>query len=780
MNISKPYTNMMKRFIPLFAVLVCCTHLLYGQAIGSWKAYPALQNATYNVAAGETVYSLCDGNLFSYNTRTTEIYVYDRLNGLHDTDIQFIRYNKTSGKLVAVYENGNVDLIYQDDDVYNMSQLKDKNYSSLTINQLYITDEMAYICTNFGMVALDTEKEEFENTYDLDLNVLCCAVSEDTIYMSTTTGFYVGDRTLNLLDKSNWKYVSSNAFHALAFFGGELIGYNRVNGLFIVNRRSFTTTALHSGSLNFFYSDDNLMTTGNSSTVYIFNSPTATADNPQAITLENTLNHLSYRNGTYWGSQGMYGLQPYTLSDNRFTPVQSAIQPNSPVRDYFCNMYYNGNRLMVAGGDQNYTSLVRDGTVMYYENDTWYNFSEENIAEQTGQTYVNTNSIAQDPNDPTHHYVGSAGHGLYEFKDREYVANYDETNSPLLPVNIDNLAKPEEYVRCDALQYDADGNLWMANAETDTVLTVLKADGTWTKLYYEELEMAPNCTYIFFDEKGRLWLNSKRLDWSGIFVLDYNGTIDDTSDDTYRKQRKITNQDGVEYTPYYYYCFAQTLDGQMWVGTSSGLFVIDDMDDFVNSDDYIYTQIKISRDDGSGYADYLLSEVDVSAIAVDAANRKWVGTASNGIYLFSEDGQETLQHFTTDNSPLLSDEIQSIAINPQTGEVMIGTGLGLMSYMSDATPPEQELDKNNVRVFPNPVRPDYNGVISVSGLTLNAEVKITTVTGQLVSSGRSTGGLFTWNGRDQKGRRVSSGVYNIISTNSEGKTAIVNRVVFIH
>ena len=271
------------------------------------------------------------------------------------------------------------------------------------------------------------------------------------------------------------------------------------------------------------------------------------------------------------------------------------------------------------------------------------------------------------------------------------------------------------------------------------------------------------------------------IDWGrghGV-MLDFNSTVDDTSDDMHVFRQTIVNQDGVVYDPDYYNCFVQDLNGQIWIGTSSGLFVIEDPEDFINNDDFTYTQIKISRNDGTDYADYLFNGIDVSAIAVDAANRKWIGTSSDGIYLVSEDGQETLQHFTTENSPLISDQIQSIAVNPQTGEIMIGTFLGLVSYMSDASTPAAELDKDNVRVYPNPVRPEYNGIITVNGLTHNAEVKITTVTGQLVYSGRANGGLFTWNGCNQNGKRVSSGVYNVISTNAEGEKAVVNRITFI-
>lgn len=766
----------MKRYILLTVLLLCGISHFRGQAIGSWKTYPALQVATYNEPVGDRIYSLCDGNLFSYNTQDTEVYVYDRLNGLNDTGIKFLRYCSATNKVVLIYENGNVDLLYPDDQTSNLKQLKDKNYPGLSINNAYVFEKYVYICTNFGIVVLDTEDESFENTYDLGFNVMCCAVNQDFIYLSSSAGFHRGDRTLNLLDKNNWERVSTNAFNSIGFFDNELIGYNSSTGVFIINRQYFTTTALRLNAFSFFYCHDNLMMAGNEDQVHVFHSVTDIQD----IEQPNHFAYLTFHNNTYWASQDVNGLQPYQLEGGTFSPTQSAIQPNSPVRDYFCNMYFNGSRLLVAGGEQNYSGIVREGTAMYYENGTWYNFSEEGIVEATGHAYTNVSSLAQDPNDPSHHFASSAGHGLYEFKDLEFVTNYDETNSPLRPVNV-NVSRPEDYTRCDALQYDAEGNLWMVNTEVDTVLVVRKADGSWTKLYYEELEMASNFTRIFFDGKGRLWTNSKRNDSGngGIFVLDCNGTLEDTSDDIHVKRTGITNQDGISYTPYYINCFTQDLDQQIWVGTEQGLFVIEDPEDFISNDNFTYTQIKIPRNDGTDYADYLLNGVNISAIAIDAANRKWIGTAADGIYLVSADGQEIVQHFTTDNSPLISDEILSIAVHPQTGEVMIGTFLGLVSYMSDANTPAPELDKSNVRVYPNPVRPDYNGVITVDGLSQSAEVKITTITGQLVYSGHANGGLFTWNGRDKTGRRVSSGVYNIISTNMEGKKAIVNRVTFI-
>ena len=557
----------MKKYILWLIVFIGCTAISFGQAIGSWKAYPALQISTYNIPVGHKVYSLCNGNLFSYNTKDTEVYVFDRLNGLHDTKIQFIRYSSASQKLILVYENGNIDLIYPDNEVVNMKQLKDKNYPNLVINNVSVVNEKAYICTNFGIVVVNMDKEEFEATYDLKLNVHSCTADAHYIYLCCSeNGFHIGNLKLNLLDKNNWKHISGNFFHELTFFKDELIGFNKTTGLFIVDQQHYTTTALTKGANSFFSCSEDVMLTGNSSSIYLFNNIT----DKQEVKQDNLFNYLVYSNGTYWASQGIKGLQPYVLSGKALSATQSAIQPNSPIRDYFCNMHYNGNRLLIAGGDLNYNGIDREGTVMYYENGTWYNFNEDGIIKQTNVKYTNTSSIAQDPSDPTHHYVSSAGHGLYEFKDFKFIKRYDYTNSPLQTILPDS-PRPQDYVRCDALQYDTEGNLWMVNSEVDTILTILKKDNTWTKLYYEELKKAPNLPAMFFDDKGRLWVLSKRnsTNKAGVFVLDYHGTLEDTSDDIHIIRKDITNQDGVQYDPYYFNSFAQDLNKQIWRDSSS-------------------------------------------------------------------------------------------------------------------------------------------------------------------------------------------------------------------
>ena len=189
--------------------------------------------------------------------------------------------------------------------------------------------------------------------------------------------------------------------------------------------------------------------------------------------------------------------------------------------------------------------------------------------------------------------------------------------------------------------------------------------------------------------------------------------------------------------------------------------------------------MKVPRNDGTNNADYLLTGVPVSAIAVDAANRKWIGTTGNGLYLISEDNIETISHFTTENSPLVSDNILSLAVNNSTGEVMIGTDRGLMGFMGEKTAEPNKISDDDLKIYPNPVRPDYYGDVTIEGLPYGAEVKITTTGGQVVTSGKSSNGEFKWDVRDAYGNDVGSGVYFVLVSTGNSKHGARGRLVVI-
>ena len=455
---------------------------------------------------------------------------------------------------------------------------------------------------------------------------------------------------------------------------------------------------------------------------------------------------------------------------------------DSPVRNYSYKLNMQGNRLLVAGGNFYYPETLYTGTAMKYEGGEWTMFDEKGPLELVGASaYCNVTDVVQDPNDAEHHWLGTMRSGIYEFRNYKLENHYSYDNSPLTSI-LPNNSNAGNYVRVTALQYDGGGNLWMCNNECDTIVRILKRDGTWRAYYYADIEGFQTFDNTIFDRRGWAWIQQRRSTSqghkAGLLVVDTNGTIDTQNDDRHTFINSFYNQDGARYTPTLFYCATEDADGAMWIGTNSGLFVSYDPSQ-VFSPNFILSQVKAARNDGTGLADYVLNEVGVKCIATDGGNRKWIGTSDNGVYLLSADCQETIKHFTAEETPLISNEINDIAIDGQTGEVFIATSKGLCSYMGDATDPAASMKSDNLKVFPNPVRPEYHGDVHITGLMYNSNVKIVSAAGRLVTEGTSVGGEFSWNCCYNTGRRVASGIYYALCTDEEGNEGACAKILII-
>jgi hypothetical protein len=240
----------------------------------------------------------------------------------------------------------------------------------------------------------------------------------------------------------------------------------------------------------------------------------------------------------------------------------------------------------------------------------------------------------------------------------------------------------------------------------------------------------------------------------------------------------FVNQDGsVIQNVYGVKCVTEDLENNLWIGTDQGPFMIEKAS--ILNGEAPLIQVKVPRNDGTNFADYLLSGINITNIAIDGGGRKWFATNGNGVYLISADNMTQLQHFTTENSKLLSNSVMSIAINQTTGEVFFGTDKGLCSYISDATETNTEMTSDNVWAYPNPVEPSYTGPITITGLTLNADIKILSANGAVVNEGRSNGGTYIWDGCDKKGRRVASGVYMVATATNKGEKGTVCKIAIV-
>ena len=740
----------------------------------NWTLYPSYHNATYCQVAGDKVYVLASGALFSYNKSDNEVRTYDKITTLSDIDIAHIRYSNFLNALVVVYSNANIDILYDDESVYNISDFKNKSLPDKTINNIDIQDSTAYISTSFGIVVLDLENMEFDNTYNLGLDTYCAYLYNGFLYAGTKSGFYCCDTAKNLLDKNNWQQIYKEyVMTSLCELGGKLYCQIKNLGLYTF---TYNPKRLYPVIYNEGEAYHTMYRLGNEIIAPAKNKVSVISGDGNVVTYKNSgSNHIVKDGDIFLDCKGYNGLVECEVKDRALVQAASAIVPNSPIRNYCEYMKFTAaDKLLVAGGNINYfDNVFYNGTLMEYhsDGDKWVNFPEDTIKKVTGLNYQNICSIDEDPAESGHYFAGSFGYGVYEFRNGTFVQHYDFENSPLESAVPGN----RRYVRVPTVMFDKDANLWCVNTDVKDILKVLKKDGTWVSLNYKEMEYMATVVKPYIDSRGWLWVTVIQ-NQPGLFCAKMNNTPFDTSDDVTKKWlHKFTNQDGVSYDIYQLYDIAEDNGGAIWVGTNVGVFVIDNPERFFN--DGVFKQIKIARNDGTGLADYFMSGVYIKDIEVDGANRKWIGTNSNGIYLVSADGQETIHHFTTENSPLPSDCIESIAINDITGEVFIGTDKGIASYTSDATVAADKLEKNNVYAYPNPVRADYSGNISVVGLTHGCSVKIVDAAGYLVNEGVSNGGMYSWNGRNARGEKVASGVYYVLTYDSDGREGVATKIL---
>ena len=447
--------------------------------------------------------------------------------------------------------------------------------------------------------------------------------------------------------------------------------------------------------------------------------------------------------------------------------IISTLQPGGPKYNNFYGMRFVNNLLYTCGGLWGHLiDAGRPGTIQVLDKDNWTIY-DDSIAAKTGIKYVDVNSVDVDPLDPNHVFAGAKS-GLYEFQNGKFIKHYNSENS--LITSFNNTSK--NYQLITSVKFDTDGNLWMLNSQSPSNQSLIEytKDGKWVSHHKPELYNLGSLECLMQDSRGLLWFVNNYHDLPSIYCYQ-------ASTDQLNIYSSFVNEDGTTLTPNYVRYVTEDKNHDMWIGTNIGPLLLYKKD--ITSDTPIFTQVKVPRNDGTNYADYLLSGVDISCIAIDGSNRKWFGTNGNGIYVISNDCLTQIYHFTTNNSNLLSNNIEAIAINEQTGEVFAGTDKGLCSYMSDASSPNNEMTKDNVWAYPNPVKPDYTGLITITGLSFDADIKIVTTNGILVNQGRSNGGTYTWNGKDQKGQKVASGIYMVETATSDGSKGTVCKIAIV-
>lgn len=753
-------------------------------ALGTWREFLNYTNAIDVDVLGDEVYAATRNAIFIYNRTDNSISKLNKINGLNDVGVVLIRAYPEMNTILIGYENGNIDLIKNREiigypDIKNSSTIGNK-----AIRHVHFYSGIAYITTGLGIFEFDIDRVEIKDTYSIvadgDIAINQVTVLNDTMYAATDDGLYFGSMSDDLSIFSNWQQDMNIPFpfdevaHCDAAFGilflnmpdAETPGlYARLGNQWTLVRPSVEISSLRATPLGIGYTtpgfyeikqpngvDALVVGTAYGTTQPDISRMTATAD------------------GFLWFADRRVGLvrkSPDSIFD--------FIAPDGPGTNRAFSVNFNQGQLWVSAGATERPGLWTNGFILdgFYglKDGIWTNFTSRNFEPIPEDLLFDITDVIVDPTNPERVYAGSWFSGLVEVENGEMTNLFSTENSPL--GEREQFSRPDgiPYVAVSGFSIDDRNNIWMANGYSEAPLCVKSPDGVF-KCYGLNNTVGPSTPIVkvITTRDGHKWMIKNR---TGLVVFSENGTLEDESDDETAKT--LTAQTGAGGLPTNeVFSIAEDLDGQIWVGTSDGIAVFFSPFDIFSNNPSDARQILVEQD---GIFQYLFERQSVSAIAIDGANRKWIGTFGSGLFLMSSDGTEQLRRFTSENSPLLSDIITDIAIDPVSGEVYVATEEGLMAYTSDAT---QGATSNQCSsVYPNPVRENYTGPISITGLLRDSEVRISDARGNLVYSTVSNGGKAVWDGRNLNNERVSTGVYFALSSDREGTSTCVSKILVI-
>ena len=727
-----------------------------------WHAHPTYSNMEAVEITQSKVYALSSHSLFSVDKQSEEISQYSKLTGLNGSVITAIAYNSNLDLLLICYENGQLDVMNAKEDITNISDLYLKQTSlSKIVNSIYIYGNYAYLALDFGIIVLDMKKCEIKDTYFIgenssEVEVKFITILNDSIYAVSPQYIYAANLNAPLADYAYWSKQTLP-------FGQTVTGLG-VSGqaLYLVRDTtlwSFSSNTWHKHAVDF--AVRGLCQTNNQLFVLPKDKEGAAllcADLSLQLQEMGMIMDVQYDGSSYWFASLSHGL----VRGNDMT----FFRPDGPINSIAYRMRFFGDRLYIVPGGRWAAQNRTPGEIMYYENGRWVNISNYHLNISAGIDIYDLMNVAQDPNDKNHYFVTSFGAGLLEMDDTSVRKLYTPSNSNFLSA-IE--VSPEAFTRTDGAIFDDKGYLWVLNTSVSNNIHILDANGNDLAAY----NLYSNGTRIPLFTPGEILIDRRNPTWKwlhecrknpGIILLQDNGTPTNPNDDHVTCRQEWYDQNGKQVSFQFIYAVTQDYDNTIWVGTNSGIFIIPTTIDFTTSNRC--ERIIIPRNDGTQLGDYLLDSEQINSIVVDGANRKWIGTAASGVFLVSPDGKETIFHFTTENSPLPSNNVLSIAIQESTGEVFIGTSGGLISYTSDAIAPAE--DFSNIYAYPNPVYPSYKGVVVFKGLMANTEVRIVDANGNLVAKTTSNGGEAIWDTTNTYGRRVASGIYTAICNTIDG------------
>jgi ligand-binding sensor domain-containing protein len=767
-----------------FGILIALLPLLLpaqNPGIGQWRTHLPYQRVIDVEVWDSKTYAATPYELFIFDNSDNSLSLLNKVNGLSDIGISSIAFSEEHQLLLVAYSNTNVDLITEDG-ITNLSDIKDKELiGNKTINDILFYNDYAYLSCGFGIVVLDIERQEVKDTYLIGpegsyINVFDLDVLNGNLYAATESGVYYADlESPNLADFNAWTKDETLihpdlSYNHLEQFNGKLfLNYSRnvynSDTLFVFDGQQwdYFERDITSRRAMLRAYDDQLLICNNYN-ISVFNNqlqlekniynPGEAGIEPQAIARDNQ--------NTYWIGDRSRGL---IKSTNGFDGEN--IRPNGPGTINVYELKARGEKVWVASGGRanNWAKLYMVDGVFSFDGVTWTTHNRANTgAFDSISDFV---SVAIDPQNTSKAYIGSWQEGVIAFENNALKEVYSDHNS-----SLQGWVADPNLVNISGLDFDSYNNLWAANTGAPHLLSMRTPAGEWTSFNLGASASGIDIANMIVDRNNYKWII--RRSEGMVMVFNDNNTFDIPADDQLKILSGTSGNGAIPGNQLL--SMAVDLEGAVWVGTDAGPAVFYSTERiFMQGQNFDATRILVPRNDGTGQADYLLGSEKILSIAIDGGNNKWFGT-ENGVFQMSPDGLEQLNYFNTDNSPLLSNTVNSIAITDD-GEVYFATNNGIISYKGVATPGGPT--NTDVYAYPNPVRPEYSGPVAIKGLVRNAIVKITTVNGSLVYQTRAEGGQAVWDGRTLNGKEVEPGIYLVFVSDDLGLETLVTKIMMM-
>ncbi len=771
----------MNRIVLFFVIILLNISVSAQVPVGEWRDHFSYRQAKSVAHAGDVVYVATDLALFVYDTKDHTFEKLSKLNGLSDAGIGKIAFNPNTNVLIISYINSNIDIITSSG-VLNFPELKMKQIvGDKSIYGITVSGTKAYLACGFGIVVFDTETYEFSDTYIIGddagyLRINDITLNGDTLFAATEHGIKYCNTVENYAgDYRNWTSITnlpsaSKNYGLVESFNNNLLCFededdNGYGVIYYKTQNSWKPLDLSIRNIRDIYTSGEKLYITDQAKLKIFNNIFVEELLIDRYTLDGELIATSSMTSSYSNDNQIlyitdteHGLLIRHPNGSFEQVIPQGPYSNTIGRLSFAHntVYTASSTLRLPSGQQSKPPYVN-----FFSNENWKTLRIPDVNDVI--------TVQAAPDNSSHIFASTWWNGVYEYQDTTLVNHFNSTNS-----SIQNLlnADPDRFTLVYDIKHDLEGNLWCTNDLVGKPLSQKTPEGDWYayELFFSGHRWVRN---LLIRPNGDIWIDLFR---NGLYCFNNNGTPENTEDDLHRSF--YPQSADLEQSEQEIRCFAETPDGTIWVGTAHGIFVYYSPDNVFSDQNYYAERIKITMEyNEEQITGYLLDKDVITDIEVDGANRKWIGTESSGVFLVSESGKTEIHNFNTDNSPLISNTITDIEINDRTGEVLIATDKGLLGFRAEATEAGNEF--GNVYVFPNPVRPGYEGMITLTGLAQGMNVKFTDVAGALVFETDALGGQAVWDGKNFDGKPAASGVYLFFCSNPDGTLTQTGKFLII-